>query len=139
MANLTIASAPSRPAPAVMHIHAEVLSAQRAETVDLPTSPSNTDSVGIENPFTQGAPATWVGQVRHTRDFAMLSECTCGAAVSQDKISAGRDVIRCKRTGCETQWVSLKSQQLMGAQISITQVTQLVKVIIQISLFVTLK
>jgi hypothetical protein len=90
-----------------MHIHAEFSSAQRAETVDPPTMPSNTDSVGIENPFTRGAPATRVGRVRRTRDFAMLSECTCGVAVSQDEISAGRDVIRCKRTGCETQWVSL--------------------------------
>jgi len=30
-----------------------------------------------------------------------------GVAVSQDKISAGRDMIHCKRTGYETQWVSL--------------------------------
>ncbi|KAF8233474.1 hypothetical protein L208DRAFT_1266720 [Tricholoma matsutake] len=38
----------------------------------------------------------------------MLSECTCGVAVSQDEISAGCDVICCKKTGCETQWYHLQ-------------------------------
>jgi hypothetical protein len=86
-----------------MHIHAEVVLAQRLKL----WSPSNIDSVGIKNRLTQGAPVTWVDRVRRARDFAMLSECTYGVAVSQDEISAGCDVIRCKRTGCETQWVGL--------------------------------
>ena len=105
--NSTISSAPSPQAPAVMHIHAEFLLTQRAKTVDAPMLPLNTASMGIENPFTQGAPATRVGWVRHTPDFAMLSECTCGVAVLQDEISVGCDMIYCKRTGCETQWISL--------------------------------
>ncbi|KAF8233473.1 hypothetical protein L208DRAFT_1377288 [Tricholoma matsutake] len=63
-----ISSAPSPhlPAPAMIHIHAEFSLAQRAKTVDPPMLPSNTASVGIENPFTQGAIATRVGQVHRT-------------------------------------------------------------------------
>jgi len=109
LTNPTVSSAPSLslPTPAVMDIHAEFLSAQRAETVDPPMLPLNTDSMGIENLFTWGTPATRVGWVHCTQDFVMLSECTCRVAVLQDEISAGCDVIRCKKTGCETQWVSL--------------------------------
>ena len=59
--NPMISSAPSPQAPTMMHIHAEFLSTQRAKTVDAHMLPSNTASVGIENPFTQGAPATQVG------------------------------------------------------------------------------
>jgi hypothetical protein len=39
----------------------------------------------------------------------MLLECACGAVVTQDEISAERDVIRCRRLGCEMKWVSLTS------------------------------
>ncbi|KAF8223060.1 hypothetical protein L208DRAFT_1079859, partial [Tricholoma matsutake] len=45
--------------------------------------------------------------IHHTQDFTMLSECTCGAVVTQDKISAERDVIHCRRPGCETKWYHL--------------------------------
>jgi hypothetical protein len=60
-----------------------------------------------ENLFTQEAPTTRAGHIRCTHDFAMLSECTCRAVVTQDEISAERDVICCRRLGCETKWVSL--------------------------------
>jgi hypothetical protein len=61
------------------------------------------------NPSTQEVPATQAGCLHHTQDFTMLSECTCRAVVTQDKIAAEHNVIHCRRPCCETKWVSLTS------------------------------
>lgn len=75
---------------------------------DLMTASANTlhNALDDTTPFTViDAPATRSGRIRRTRDFAMLSVCTCGEAVSPDEISTGEKVIQCKKTGCETRWV----------------------------------
>jgi hypothetical protein len=60
-----------------------------------------------ENPFTVEAPETRAGRKRKARDLhSILVVCTCGEAVSESEISQNRDIIRCRRAGCETGWVS---------------------------------
>ncbi|KAF8230887.1 hypothetical protein L208DRAFT_1399691 [Tricholoma matsutake] len=78
----------------------ETLLSQQA--TEMPTFSTAETSTREENPFTQAAPATWVGHIRHTRDLAILLECTCRVAVEQQEIAAGCGVIHCKRPGCET-------------------------------------
>ena len=60
-----------------------------------------------DNPFTVDAPETRTGRKRKTRDLhAILAVCTCGDAVSESEITRDENVIECRRTGCETGWVS---------------------------------
>jgi hypothetical protein len=59
-----------------------------------------------ENTFMVDAPKTRSGRVCCARDFAMLSVCTCGESVSDEEVAAYRDIIQCKKAGCETKWVS---------------------------------
>lgn len=35
-----------------------------------------------------------------------LSECICGEHVTDAEVAKAEDVVRCKASGCETQWVS---------------------------------
>jgi hypothetical protein len=60
-------------------------------------------------PFMLDGPATHIGRKRKARDLqAILEVCTCGQAVTDNKITSGGSVIKCKSTGCETGWVSQK-------------------------------
>ena len=58
-------------------------------------------------PFTLDGPATCIRQKPKARDLqAILEVCTCGQAMTDNKISSSGHVIKCKSTGCETGWVS---------------------------------
>lgn len=37
-----------------------------------------------------------------------LSECACGRQVTDEEVVNREGVVKCKKTGCETQWVSTK-------------------------------
>src|SRR3984885_8440817 len=71
------------------------------QAIGAPTSSSLEHGPGVtrDNLFTQEVPTTWAGCIHCACDFTMLSECTCGAIVTQDKISAECDVICCRRPG----------------------------------------
>lgn len=43
---------------------------------------------------------------RKARSMGNLSQCLCGLTLSQVEVADSVDVIQCKRTGCETGWVS---------------------------------
>lgn len=43
---------------------------------------------------------------RKARDVGNLSQCLCGLTLSQAEVADSIDAIQCKRTGCETGWVS---------------------------------
>ena len=71
-------------------------------TMDLPN----------DQPFTLDGPATRIGRKRKARDLqAILEVCICGQAVTDNEISSGENVIKCKSIGCETGWVSQKILQ----------------------------
>jgi hypothetical protein len=73
----------------------------------LPVPPMTHVDGLMDNNFVLDAPETRVGRKRKTRDLhSMLVVCTCGQAVTEDEISQARDVIMCRRAGCETGWVS---------------------------------
>ena len=71
--------------------------------------PSNRilDAMSATNQFTVDAPTMWVGRKRRGRDLhSILVVCTCGHTVLENEIERNEDVIKCKRAGCETGWVS---------------------------------
>jgi hypothetical protein len=71
----------------------------------LPTTP--TVDPTMDGQFTVDAPMTRVGRKWKARDLqSILVVCTCGQAVSESEISQNANVIKCKRAGCETGWVS---------------------------------
>src|ERR1700733_5416780 len=74
------------------------------QAIGAPTSSSLERGPGAmrDNLFTQEVPTTRAGHICCAHDFTMLSECTCGAIVTQDEISAKRDVIHCRRPSYET-------------------------------------
>lgn len=72
-----------------------------------PTPPIPHVDASTNNHFTIDAPETRAGRKRKTRDLhSMLVVCMCGQAVSESEILQNRDVIKCRRIGCETSWVS---------------------------------
>lgn len=94
-------SEPVRPVQKPVHTPAGAL--------DLPTEAIIQESDGINTTsevFTLDQ-QTRSGRVRRARDFAILSECTCGATVSEEEIAAKEAVIECRKRGCETRWVCL--------------------------------
>ena len=94
------------------------------QAIGAPTSSSLERGPGAirDNLFTQEVPTTRAGHICCAHDFTMLSECTCGAIVTQDEISAEHDVIRCRRPGCETIWVSLTPPKEMNIDSHMTSV-----------------
>ena len=76
-------------------------------TATLSSDISGATEDGAEGQFTAiDASGTRSRRARHTRDFLTLSVCTCGQNVSNDEIEAQTNVIRCRKSGCETIWVS---------------------------------
>lgn len=43
---------------------------------------------------------------RKKRTIAHLADCLCGTRVSTEEIVDGGGIVRCKKSGCETEWVS---------------------------------
>jgi hypothetical protein len=79
----------------------------RTITNNTPPSDRMLDATSATNQFTVDAPTTWVGQKRRACDLhSILVVCTCGHVVSENEIEENEDVIKCKRAGCETGWVS---------------------------------
>lgn len=51
--------------------------------------------------------ATWTSWKRKTKDIlSMIRGCICSVAVGEEESAMDSSVIKCKRTGCETGWVS---------------------------------
>jgi hypothetical protein len=72
-----------------------------------PSPPAPCADTFTDNQFTFDALETRVGRKRRTRDLhSILSVCTCGLEVSEEEIVQNKDVILCRRAGCETGWVS---------------------------------
>jgi hypothetical protein len=66
-----------------------------------------TEPIVDEHEFLINGPATRIGRKRRTKDvLSMIRDCVCGVSVRDDEGAA----IKCKRTGCETGWVSAKCQ-----------------------------
>jgi len=61
----------------------------------------NQDSV-----FSLAAPQTHVGRSRHTRNLEDLFICECESPVGKAEIGTKVNVIQCKKSDCETRWVS---------------------------------
>ena len=59
-----------------------------------------------ENPEIIMAPLTQLQPKCSAHILARASECTCGVRVTAEEIRAQTDVIRCKKPGCKTEWVS---------------------------------
>ena len=69
--------------------------------------PDQSLEVGQQESLFTDAPKTHSGQVQCAQDFAILSECVCGEAVSGEEASADLEAVQCKWAGCETKWVSV--------------------------------
>ena len=74
------------------------------DTLDMDVASAPIASEDLFN--VSAALSTRSGRTRRTWDFAMLSDCTCGVRVSNDEAEAKVGMINCKKTGCETRWVS---------------------------------
>ena len=82
------------------------LSPSPSSALDLPTIPTDTRT-NTESLFTVDASMTRAGRKRKALDlYSLLVVCTCGQAVLESEISQNTGVIKCKRAGCETGWVS---------------------------------
>jgi len=68
----------------------------------------NQDSI-----FSITALQTYVGRSCHTRNLEDLFICECGSPVLKVEIDAKVNVIQCKKTDCETRWVSSKFYQFL--------------------------
>jgi len=56
---------------------------------------------------------TYVGRSCHTRNLEDLFICECGSPVLKVEIDAKVNVIQCKKTDCETRWMSSKFYQFL--------------------------
>ena len=64
------------------------------------------------NPFTLNTPETRVGRKRKARNLGPILEvCHCGERISEFDEGSSDAVIACKRTGCETRFVSVRLMQ----------------------------
>lgn len=61
-----------------------------------PEDDSTTELLG--NQSTRGS--------RKRRTIVHLANCLCGTRVSTEEIVCGEGIVRCKKSGCETEWVS---------------------------------
>jgi hypothetical protein len=59
-----------------------------------------------ENLFTIEAPQTRAGRSRRTRNLEELFVCECGSPVGKEDINKRANAIQCKKSDCETRWVS---------------------------------
>jgi hypothetical protein len=70
---------------------------------------AQTEPIVDEHEFLIDGPATRIGRKHRTKDvLSMIRDCVCGVSVGEEE----GPTIKCKRTGCETGWVSGKCQDI---------------------------
>lgn len=81
---------------------------ERPENTDPSIVQGNRQAITMnsENLFTMEAPQTRVGRSRRTHNLAELFVCECGSPVRKENIDGRVNAIQCKKSDCETRWVS---------------------------------